>query len=208
MAKVTVNGGVERFTRLPATLGELLDDLDRRCETRGEVLAAVSCNGVEQPGFRDNEVRERKLSDLELVEVEALKPCELLLSVLDEAAVAVDALERATGRLDAGFRGTNPTSAKQELSEFAQSLGTLATLTNAVAAIVVGPAASGQKPAPPVALICELSLQTEALINAQRAEDWITVADIIELEIGGTLRRWPEVLVSLRRLVSDFFLSV
>jgi hypothetical protein len=130
MAKVTVNGGVERFTCLPATLGELLDDLDRRCETRGEVLAAVSCNGVEQRGFRDNDVRERKLSDFELVEVEALKPRELLLSVLDEAALAVEVLERATGRLGRGFRGTDPTSTMRELSEFAQSLGTLATLTN------------------------------------------------------------------------------
>jgi hypothetical protein len=158
---------------------------------------------------------ERTPGDLELVEVLTVKPQDLLLSVLDEAAAAVSALERAASRLGrelrAVQRGTGRKSRagalcsrRRELDEYVLSLGSLASLTNSIATMVSGsPTDEGGGAS---ALISDLSRHRAAVITAQGAEDPIALADIVE-EVRGTLRRWPELLTSLRRSLSACFPS-
>jgi hypothetical protein len=199
MARVLVNGGAEDSGHPAKTWGELLEALDRRCETRGEVMTVVRCDGVDQPTFRDASFGGQPLPGFELVEVEAVKPRELLLSTLDEAALALDALASAAQRLGVAYRGFDVSAANRELAEFAQSLVSLVVITNTVASAVSADLAQvGEGGRSSVNVIDELSTQTEALISAQRVGDWISVADTIEYDIGLTLGRWPAVLASLR----------
>ena len=143
-------------------------------------------------------------SDLELVQVLTVKPHDLLLSVLDEAAGAVSSLERAASRLGRELRALDVFSRRRELGEYALSLGSLAGLTNSIATMVRGsPTDEGSGAS---ALISELSRQGEAFINVQSAEDPIALADIVE-KVRGTLGRWPELLTSLRGSISAFFPS-
>lgn len=208
MARVTVNGVDESFVRVPGTVGGLLEEIERRCETRGEVMTAVSCDGLESSAFRDAAFARRPLADLELVEVEAAKPRDLLLASLDEVGVALGALQRAASRLAGAFRDFDVSAANRDLAQFAQSLSTLVALTSAVAAAVsVDLTTVGSEATSGVNLVDELSDQTEAVIAAQQAKDWIRVADTIEHDIGSTLRRWPTILASLRLSVSDVFIG-
>jgi hypothetical protein len=51
-------------------------------------------------------------------------------------------------------------------------------------------------------LITGMTSHVDALIDAQRTGDWITVADIIEYDVGPALEQWPTLLEALRTVAS------
>src|SRR5262245_54883372 len=130
MTRVTVNGAREIVGDSVHSMGQLIEELERRCETKGEVMTALRCDGVDRPAFRGKALSSQPISGFGLVEVETMKPRELLVSVVDEATTALVALELGTRRLGQAFRGFDVATANRELAEFAESLVSLVSLTN------------------------------------------------------------------------------
>jgi hypothetical protein len=186
------------------TWGNLLRDLDARCEARGEVVTAVRFDGVEQPDFRGPGLQPRELAGLATIEVEAIRPADLLLSTIDQAVRAVDTLQQAAERIGASFRGFDVSRANEELADLAGSLGSVvtvaSTLSQAVqvdlAHLMCGGVNASQ-------MVDELVAHADALISAQEIGDWITVADIVEYDVAPCLRRWPAVFEALRQSVGS-----
>jgi hypothetical protein len=182
--------------------GYLLRAVDARCEARGQVVTAVRFDGVEQPAFRGAALESCDLAGLATIEVEAVRPADLLLSTIDQAVSAVDTLQQAAERIGASFRGFDVSRANEELANLAGSLGSVVTIASTLSqAIHVDladlPCAGGTA----MRMVDELTSHADALISAQEIGDWITVADIVEYDVAPCLRRWPSVFEALRQSV-------
>jgi hypothetical protein len=202
MPRILVNGTEHRLDPACVHWGEALEQLDRRAAGDGRMLTAVRFDGVDQPSFRDAAYDRYGLGDVALVEADSDLPHELLERSVDEAIDAARGLADAAERLGTTFRGFDVSYANQDLVEFAQGLGTLVGIVQALSqALGVGLELVRSGPDTAMAMIEQLSEQTGLLIDAQEAEDWITVADVIEYDIAPALQRWPGLFESLRTAI-------
>lgn len=182
--------------------GELLRAVEGRCTAAGQVVTAVRFDGVDQPAFREAALESRELADIATVEIEATRPTDLLLSSLDQAVSAADALAQSAERMAAGFRGFDVSAANAELREFAGSLATLISFTTAICqATGVDLAGVDYEGAPAAQMVDELLAHADAMIGAQQVGDWITLADIVEYDLAPALGRWPGLFDALRARV-------
>jgi len=200
MAIVLVNGDVTGVVHPVKTWGELLDLLDTQRAVSEDVVTGVRLDGVDTPAFRSPEIRARELSADAEVFVETARPSDLILDTLEEAETAAGTIVQAALCLGGSFRGKDVAGANLALTEFGESLGSLVVVTSAVAqAAGVGMAALGDGRTSAVEMINNLIGHAETLLNAQKANDWSRVADVIEYDIAGTVRRWPLVLKGIRQ---------
>jgi hypothetical protein len=204
MLQIFVNDEAQPTENRCETWGELLVGLESQCARGGQVVTAVRFDGVDQPAFRAPALGAHRLDQVATIEVEAVRPAELLLASIDQAVAAIDTLQRSAERIGAAFRGFDVSTANEELAELAGSLGTVVTITSTLSQAMGlnlgdlqchGGRASQ--------MIDELVGHADALISAQEIGDWITVADIVEYDVAPSLRRWPGLFDVLRAAVPD-----
>ena len=179
--------------------GPLLDAVDRHVEPSGEIVAAVRFDGVDEPGFRDTAVLGLVLGSELIVEIDTMSPGALLAGVLDEASRSLPALAASACALAAAFRGAQVDGAARGLGQLAESLSNLVQLVAAAAAARALPLDSlvtAQGPAVPI--LRALDGHLTPILDAQRAGDWITVADILEYDIAPLMPRFEAVIDALR----------
>lgn len=200
MYRIVVNGEEQPGENACQTWGELLERLDGACAAEGRLVTAIRLDGVELPAFRGPEAGGQSLSRVAVVEAEAVRPRDLVVSTLDEAAAGVASLRQAAAHIGASFRGYDVSDANHELVGFAEMLGTLVSVTSTVSQIVAVSLDDlpGESAGSASSLIDGLVGYLDALIDAQQCGDWITVADIVEYDIGPALERWPLLLERLR----------
>ena len=199
MATVLLNGtAFVPATPVPAW-GPLLDAVDHHVAPSGEIVAAVRFDGVDEPGFRDDAVLGLVLGHELIVEIDTLHPNDLLGDVLDEAsrslpAVAASARELANvlARRPGRRRGARHRAARRiDLQP-----GAAGRRVRDRARVALDMLQTREGPAMP--LLRTLDAQLMPLLEAQRAGDWITVADILEYDIAPLMPRFDAVLDSLR----------
>lgn len=199
MAIVMVNGDVTGAVYPANSWGELLEALDTQRALCDEVVTAVRLNGVDEPAFRSAPVLAQPLADDAEVFVETTRPEALIRETLDEAETVSATILEAAQCLGGSFRGKDVAGANRALPEFADSLGSLIVVTSAVAqGAEVSMHDIGDGRVSAVEMINHLIAHTERLVAAQKARDWATVADVIEYDIAGSVRRWPLVLKAIR----------
>lgn len=199
MAIVLVNGDVTGAVHPVGTWGELLEIIDQQRAVSEDVVTAVRLNGVDEPAFRSPEALARVLPAEAEVFVETARPADLILNTLDEAENVAATIIEAALCLGGSFRGKDIAGANRALGDFAQSLGNLIVVTSAVAqAADVNLNVIGDGRVPAVEMINHLIAHADTLLKAQNARDWQTVADTIEYDIAGAVRRWPMVLKAIR----------
>jgi hypothetical protein len=204
MPRILLNGREQRAETACHCWGDLLARLDRRCAANGQVLTAVRFDGVEQPSFRDTLPPGHPLGGIRVIDGDAISPHRLLEASLDEAAAAAGALATSAEKVGAAFRGFDVATAGQDLSQLAKGLSTLVMLAQ-----TAGQAAGVDLQS--LTCVCgtgtrmieELSAHAEAVIRAQRAGDWIAVADVIEYDIAPALRSWPALFDALRQAIAQ-----
>lgn len=199
MAIVLLNGDVTGVTYPVNTWGELLAMLDAQCVASGEVVAGVRLSGIDVLAFRTQEMLSRRLDADAEVLIETARPADLILQTLDEAEAASHAIVEAAVALGGSYRGADASAANRSLPEFAESLGTLIIVTDTLAqGAGVELSAVGDGGMSAVQMIDELLAHTNVLLAAQRAGDWKQVADVIDVNIAASVRRWPTVLQAIR----------
>jgi hypothetical protein len=199
MQRILMNGVEEPASSAFNHWGELLGHLDRCAAGDGKVLTAVRFDGVDQPSFRDPESAALPLDRLSVVEAESMSPAALLDDSVGEAASAARALAAGAERVGVAFRGFDISRANVDLQELAQGVGTLVAIAQALSqAGGVSLDAVGCEGRTASAMLETLSGHAGELIEAREAEDWITVADIIEHDLAPILHQWPGVLETLR----------
>lgn len=199
MPRLVLNNTQQPLENMPESWGELLNGLEEEAGRRGEVVAAVRIDGVEEPTFRQLTLAGRGLCDLALIEVETAKPGDLIDDALAQGAMAADTFAVAVSQACQAFRGADLAGANQRLAGLGDGIRSLMSIlsTGAVALGVSldrmdwnGRAVSAQ--------LNELVSQLEAIVEAQQTDDWLTVADILEYDIQPALSTWGPVFDALR----------
>jgi hypothetical protein len=198
MPEIYFNQVPQQLAPMPATWGELLDMLDERAAGDGTILSAARFDGVEEPAFRDPDVVARTLSGVSRVEVESATPNAFLRSCLTDVIGPLEASADTVLTLAGLYRGHDLTRGHQGLTQLASDLRNLATLV----AMLGGPigidlTAAGGDGVTADQQIEELESALDALVSAQAAEDWLTVADILEYDLEPLIRRWAAVLARI-----------
>lgn len=203
MPRIVVNGKDQGDGSAFQTWGDLLEFLDRDLSPRGEVVTEARLNGVDQPTFREPTVTQVAMADIELVEIESARPAALAARSLGEAVVALETLQAAAGQIAVDFRGHDIKAANEGLVQLADGLRMLAALVGAVS-LGLRMEIPGSSDEPSVnSTIAELGSHVEALITAQRNEDWVAVADTLQYDVEPALQNWRPILDSFLQSVTE-----
>jgi hypothetical protein len=180
------------------TWGELLAVVDRSSQADGRVVTAVRLDGVDEPSFRDPAVCARTLADLAVVEVQTLLPAALLAETVREALDGVDSLAAFSLQVGRRFRGDDLQSAHEGLLELVQGLQVLTSLLATIGAVLQTDIRTLVADGLPVGPLLErIGSHLEALIAAQQAQDWLTLADVVEYDIEPALAACRPLFVRL-----------
>jgi hypothetical protein len=199
VATVLLNGTAFVPVTPSPSWGPLLAAVDRHVEPSGEIVAAVRFDGVDEPGFRDAAVLGLVLGSEVIVEIETLHPAALLGEVLDEASRSLPAVATSACELASVLRGTDVERAARSLGQLAESIANLVQLVVAAAsARGVSLDTLQTRDGPAMPLLRALDAQLVPLLEAQRASDWITVADVLEYDIAPLMPRFDAVIDALR----------
>jgi hypothetical protein len=199
MTRLVLNDAEQSVENVPLYWGELLKGLDEHANERGEVVTAVRFDGVDEPTFRQPALVGRPLGEVRTIELETATPADLLDDALVQGAAAAGTLAAAAGDIGSAFRGTDLGEANQRIVELAEGIRSLIWIlgTAATARAVSlddmecnGRALSTQ--------LAQLTVQLASIVEAQRSEDWLTVADILEYDFQPALQAWQPVFDALR----------
>ncbi|MFN8057679.1 MAG: hypothetical protein U0Q12_23495 [Vicinamibacterales bacterium] len=194
MTKVWFNGAAyESDAVLDTERWEvLLTEVDACVSQRGEIVTAVRFDGIDEPAFRHPELAARPITAHTTIEIESGAPGAFLEDCLADVRDAVPTLAIAVRAVASRYRAFDLDVANKDVAEVADGLGTMIALvaTSGVAAgvaldeLVVGDGTIGE-------LIADLHRSVETIVAAQRAQDWVTLADVLEHDVAPILDRWP-----------------
>lgn len=199
MATVLLNGTAFVPGSPAPSWGPLLDAVDRHVGPTGEIVAAVRFDGVDEPGFRESALLDLVLGSEVIVEIDTLRPDDLLAGVLDEASRSLPAVAASALALATALRGAQVDHAARNLGQLGESISSLVQLVVAAAtARGVSLETLDTRDGPAMPLLCALDAHLVPLLDAQRAGDWITVADILEYDLAPQMPRFDALLDALR----------
>lgn len=202
MARILVNNIQQTAEPALNTWGELLDQLDCASATDGQIVTAARFDGVEEPSFRDDVLKGRRLEGWRTVEVQTEAPRRLLASCLTEVASGVGAMRTAVLRLADLFRGADVATASAGLRHVADDMQTLMTLVNTLSGPLGVDLASMRTGDRSIADEMQaLERDLHAIVQAQVDQDWLTVADALEYDLEPSLSAWEAIFTSLAGLV-------
>jgi hypothetical protein len=200
MAHIVVDGEARTFDPTPQTWGDLLDVLDQELVSTGRIVTAARLDDVDVPAFRESVETGRSLTAIASIEVDSGTPAALLERCLGEASEAVGELCSAALRVADSFRSHDLTAANSGLVDLAEGLKVLLTIIGAAGlALRVDLQHFSAEGVPVAARLAELAGYIEQAVSAQQAQDWLTVADILQYDIEPCLHRWRAVVDELRQ---------
>jgi hypothetical protein len=198
MAAIYLNDVPQEFDSTPKTWGDLLDRLDARAAESGVVLSAARFDGVDEPSFREPSVIARPLSDLRRVDVETAMPSAFLRECLLEAIPGLQATAQEARRLGDIYRGRDVSSGHEGLRSLAAELGATAVLADMLAGpLAIDLTAVSVEGVTAAQHLQQLGTTVDALVAAQEAQDWVTVADVLEYDLEPAIRRWAALLTMI-----------
>lgn len=178
--------------------GDLIGFLDNQLAATQDVVTNVRLNGVEEPAFRDPSLCAQPMTAFALVEVETGEPQVLARRCLGEAAAAIAELRRATRDAADGFRVDKVSEAQAGLEHVSQGLVTVLRIVAAAGLALRRELDTPDRDGRSIGgLSTELDSVVQVLLEAQRNEDWIQVADILEYDLNPILNGWHNVLTQV-----------
>jgi hypothetical protein len=190
MTRVVVNNEPHVVDATLKTWGDLLAWVDERSARQGRLVTAARLDGVDEPSFREPDHVARALSSVAVVEIDTDTPAALVLASLDEALDGLQSLRTFAVVAAGRFRGTDIASANQGLADLSQGLRTFVSLVAALSgALGVNFEALEWQGRQVSTLLEEIGLPLAVLSEAQGAEDWVTVADVLEFDLEPALEQ-------------------
>ena len=193
-----INGQATMPGNQSKTWGDVVASLDQQLTTSGDVVTAVRLDGVEEPAFRDPAVCAQPLASFRRIDIETGAPQVLARRCLGDAALALANLGPATRAAADGFRGDDVAQACRALDQISQGL-------MAVLRIVAAAGLALRRELDVVddqgrsvgSLTSELDRIIRDLVDGQRNQDWLQVADILEYDLDPMLSGWRSVLTQV-----------
>lgn len=176
---------------MPGTWGELLAILDRREAIQQRLVTAVRLDGVGEPDFRGPALAGRGLATIRRVDVDTTPRAARLADCCEDAAQAAATIAVGVTELASRLRLQAVADGRARLLRLAVDLrGFLTPLRGVIEACgsgldwleVDGLDVDDQT--------AQLGDWLGSLLAAQEDGDWITVADILEYDLGPALQGW------------------
>jgi hypothetical protein len=187
------------FTAQPAaTWADLLSQIEADLDARGDVISEVRFDGVELVNYRDDRALRRPLAEVDLIDIDAVPPQELIARGLREALGSIEHLQRGTRDLAIGYRRNEITESNQRLGVLAEAIGNLITIVGAARNVLgVDLSTTDVDGSVAAAIIGELDTAIAAMGEAAGARDWTTLADLLEFDVEPVLPRIARVIETL-----------
>lgn len=199
MPTVLLDGDSLSMDGTPATWADLLVLVDKRLDANGLIVTGVRFDGVDEAAFREPLALDQSLADLATVEVTTGTPASLMEQCVSEAVSSIEPLCAAATATGERFRRFELEPANQALVELAEGMSMLIAIGGALTLAVKG--VSGDDGRQRAALndsVVQLTGYFDSLLSAQQAQDWITLADVLQYDVEPSLRRWENVLTQLK----------
>jgi hypothetical protein len=175
--------------------GDLIAFLDNQLAATQDVVTDVRLNGVDEPAFRDPGLCAQPMSTFSLVEVATGEPRALARRCLGEAASAVIDLRLATRDTADRFRLANVSGAQEGLQHVSEGLVMVLRIVAAAGLALRRELDSVDGDGRSLGTLSnDLDAIVQVLLEAQRNEDWIQVADILEYDLNPILSGWHSAL--------------
>jgi hypothetical protein len=202
MTRLMLNDSELPIAIVPACWGDLLTGLEQSANQRGEVVTAVRFDGVDEPTFGQPAQFDRSLDAVQLIELETATPGDLLDEALAQGALASEALGAAASQIGTAFRGADIAGPNLRMAEFGDGIRSIVWILNTAAAVrSISLDRMDSNGRPISAQLTELTGHLIALVEAQQAEDWLTVADILEYDFTPSLQAFRQVFEGLRSAI-------
>lgn len=201
MVRLVLNQQEQIVDNLPESWGELLRRLEAEAAVRGELVSAVRFNGADEPTFQQPAQARRAVRGFATIEVETAAPGALVDAALAHGAAAAAVLAVASRQTSEAFRRSDGAAANARLAELGEGIGSLVTVLEMVASLGISLDRAEWNGRTVPAQLGEIVGQLQSMIDAQQAEDWLTVADILEYGIHPALDTAQPVFEGVRAAI-------
>lgn len=190
MPRVRVDDALIPAVNGPITFDAVLSAMEPVLALGGRIVTAVRFDGVEEPAFREPDVRARPLADDTDVEVETTSPSELAAGALDDAVRLLPGLSTAACGVANQWRLGDVDDAAPALGSLAEGLALLAALVQSADlwAARAGLGASGWLGDDVVGIERAIA----AIQTGVADRDWVAAADALEHDLTAALDLWRE----------------
>ena len=195
---VSVNGADAPIENGLQTWGDLVASLDARLSRSRHIVTMVRLDGVEEPAFRDPDLCASHLSLFRRIEIETGEPQMLARRSLGEAAAALAEIGSATQSAASQFRLGDIEAAEKGLEQVSQSLLMVLRIVAAAGLALRRELESPDRHGMSVGTLTnQLGGLLGTLIDAQRDDDWLRVAVLLEDELVPVMSRWQRALAAI-----------
>lgn len=188
MPQIQVDGEPFACPTPTKTFDDVLGVVEPALVARSRIVTAVRFNGVEEPAFRESEVRRRTIAADEHIEFGSSRPVDIAVAALHDAGRLIPAMSAAAAQLALQLRSDGAANSAAGLGPLAEGLALLLALVQTAEDWANG---AGVPHAPWLAVEVEtISEAIDAMQAAQRIEDWGTVADALRSDLCPALEAW------------------
>ncbi len=191
-------------TSLLRTFGSVVQEATRRAASESRIVHRLEVDGREISTRLEEEMAGRPVEEIGEIRVLTTTPGALLNEALDGAIDLSRALRHDIGKVSSSMEAGDVPAAKSIYVSCLESLGTFFQLAAAVfngirSGAFPLPASppgnvAGELPEPPAATAETL----QRLLDAQKAEDWRRMAELLEKEISPNLEEWSVFFSAMR----------
>lgn len=201
MLSLKIDGASKSFTpEGETTFGEVMKKLSSRLESEGLVITGITMNNQPLSGGRQFDYNDFPLVEVESIELDTAKPLVLAAEALESSGEHLRMLMELSAKTAEFFRLGNELKANENYSNLLEGLRWMEKGMNAMAGMV--------KIGQDEIIINGKSInnyQQESLLpvldnmhSAQKNEDWIALADMLEYELIPALEEWSELIAGLK----------
>jgi hypothetical protein len=195
---VSLNGADAPVDNRLHTWGDLVASLDTRLARSRHVVTMVRLDGVEEPAFRDPSLCASRLAGFRRIEIETGEPQLLARRSLGEAAAALAELGTATKAAASQFRLGDIAVAEAGLEQVSQSLLMVLRIVAAAGLALRRELESPDRHGMSIGtLTTELGGLLGTLVDAQRNDDWLRIAEVLDGELVPVMARWQQALAAI-----------
>ena len=190
-----------------STFGAVLAEAGRTITSEGRVVSRIVADGREISTRFEREMADRSVGEIDTVDITTTTPDALFREALDGAVDLSLAIRRDAVTILSSVRAGDLAEAAPRYAACIESLGTFFQLAGAVFnaigtgvfPLAVRPGSAGELPSPPFATAGIL----QRLLEAQKGNDWKSVADILEREILPNIDGWSAFFKALKEIGAE-----
>jgi hypothetical protein len=191
------------FPKDETCFGQVMESLSHRMVEAGRVITEIKMNGQALTGGKQDDFYRFPIEEIKAVELSTADPQSLASDALDSTEEHIRMLHRSALRTAELFRLGDQLEANENYSKLIESMRWLLKGVDALTGMMNIDQNQALHNGKPLRHYQDSLLIPifDSMYEAQKTEDWIALADIMEYELVPALDEWSNVIPTLRNLV-------